>query len=453
MSDKNVSTAETTALFDAERYQQMVADMLAEAKRLGASAAEAAVSIESGLSVTVRLGEVETVEHNRDKGLGITVYFGQRKGSASTSDFGPAAIGETVKAACDIARYTEEDPCAGLADAALMAASIPDLQLYHPWAIGAPEAIERALACENVARGYDARISNSEGASITSHSGLRVYGNSHGFVGAYPSSRHSMSCTVIGQDESGMQRDYWYTLARDPAQLDSAESVGERAALRTVSRLGARKLSTRQVPVMFEADVARGLLGHLVRAISGSALYRNASFLVDSLGRQLFPERVRIDERPHLPGALGSAPFDNEGVATAPRTLIDAGVLQGYVLDSYSARRLGMQTTGNAGGVHNLYINHDDLTRDQLLQQMDSGLLVTEVMGQGVNNVTGDYSRGASGFWVENGEIQYPVEEITLGGRLQDMYLGLQAVGNDIDARGNIITGSWLIDNLTVAGD
>lgn len=262
-----------------------------------------------------------------------------------------------------------------------------------------------------------------------------------------------MSCTVIGQDESGMQRDYWYTLARDPGQLDSAESVGERAARRTVSRLGARKLTTRQVPVMFEADVARGLLGHLVRAISGGALYRNASFLVDSLGQQLFPERVRIDERPHLPGALGSAPFDNEGVATAPRTLIEAGVLQGYVLDSYSARRLGMQTTGNAGGVHNLYINHDDLSREQLLQQMGNGLLVTEVMGQGVNNVTGDYSRGASGFWVENGEIQYPVEEITLGGRLQDMYLGLQAVGNDVDARGNIITGSWLIDNLTVAGD
>jgi len=453
MSDKNVSTSDATALFDAERYQQMVADMLGEATRLGASAAEAAVSIEAGLSVTVRLGEVETVEHNRDKGLGITVYFGQRKGSASTSDFGPAAIRETVKAACDIARYTEEDASAGLADAALMAARIPDLQLYYPWAIGAPEAIERALACEGVARGYDARITNSEGASITSHSGLRVYGNSHGFVGAYPSSRHSMSCTVIGQDESGMQRDYWYTLARDPDQLDSAESVGERAARRTVSRLGARKLTTRQVPVMFEADVARGLLGHLVRAISGGALYRNASFLVDSLGRQLFPERVHIDERPHLPGALGSAPFDNEGVATAPRTLIEAGVLQGYVLDSYSARRLGMQTTGNAGGVHNLYINHDDLSRAQLLQQMGDGLLVTEVMGQGVNNVTGDYSRGASGFWVENGEIQYPVEEITLGGRLQDMYLGLQAVGNDIDARGNIITGSWLIDNLTVAGD
>ncbi|MDY6980697.1 MAG: metallopeptidase TldD-related protein, partial [Pseudomonadota bacterium] len=248
-------------------------------------------------------------------------------------------------------------------------------------------------------------------------------------------------------------RDYWYTLARDPQQLDNAESVGVRAAERTVARLGARKIDTCQVPVMFEADVARGLLGHLVRAISGSALYRNASFLVDAKGQQLFPERVHIDERPHLPGALGSAPFDNEGVATAPRTLIEAGVLQGYVLDSYSGCRLGLPTTGNAGGVHNLYINHDDLEREQLLKNMDRGLLVTDVMGQGVNTVTGDYSRGAAGFWVENGEIQYPVDEVTLGGRLQDMYQGLQAVGNDIDARGNIITGSWLIDNLTVAGD
>jgi len=453
MSKKCVNTLNVSGLLEPARYEQIVADMLGEARRLGASAAEAAVNLEAGLSVSVRLGEVETVEHNRDKGLGITVYFGQRKGSASTSDFSPAAIRETVKAASDIARYTEEDACAGLADAALMAADVPDLQLYHPWELETPEAIERALACEAVARDYDPRITNSEGASISSHSGLRVYGNSHGFIGSYPSSRHSLSCTVIGQDDSGMQRDYWYTLARDPDKLDPAEAVGRRAAERTVARLGARKLTTRQVPVMFEADVARGLLGHLVRAISGGALYRNASFLVDSLGKQLFPERVRIDERPHLPGALGSAPFDNEGVATAARALIEDGVLRGYVLDSYSARRLGMQTTGNAGGVHNLYINHDGLGREQLLQQLDRGLLVTEVMGQGVNNVTGDYSRGASGFWVENGEIQYPVEEITLAGRLQDMYLGLQAVGSDIDARGNIITGSWLIDNLTVAGD
>ena len=453
MSEKSVQSRPVDELLQPERYEQIVSDLLAEAKRQGASAAEAALSIESGLSVTVRLGEVETVEHNRDKGLGITVYFGQRKGSASTSDFAPAAIRETVRAACDIARYTEEDPAAGLADSALLASEVPDLQLYHPWSIDTPAAIERALACESVARDYDKRISNSEGASVSSHSGLRVYGNSHGFIGAYPSSRHSLSCTVIGQDKAGMQRDYWYTIARDPQKLDSAESVGQRAAERTVARLGARKIATRQAPVMFESDVARGLLGHLVRALSGGSLYRNASFLIDSVGRQLFPDRVRIDERPHLPGALGSAPFDNEGVATHPRTLIEAGVLQGYVLDSYSARRLGMQTTGNAGGVHNLYINHDDLDRQQLLKQMDCGLLVTDVMGQGVNNVTGDYSRGAAGFWVENGEIQFPVDEVTLGGRLQDMFLGLQAVGSDVDARGNIITGSWLIDNMTIAGE
>jgi len=453
MSDKTLSSQSASEGFDAARYQQIVADMLTEASRLGASAAEAAVSVEAGLSVTVRMGDVETVEHNRDKGLGVTVYFGQRKGSASTSDFSPAAIRETVKAACDIARYTEEDPSAGLAAADLMATEIPDLQLYHPWNITPQQAIERALACEDIARQSDARISNSEGASIASHDGLRVYGNSHGFMGAYPSSRHSLSCTVIGKDESGMQRDYWYTLARDPELLESAETVGRKAAQRTVARLGARKLSTRQVPVIFEADVARGLLGHLVRALSGGALYRNASFLVDQLGEILFPDRVQIDERPHLPGALGSAPFDNEGVATHARNLVEHGVLQSYILDSYSARRLGMQTTGNAGGVHNLYINHDDVSRDDLLGKMGRGLLVTEVMGQGVNNVTGDYSRGASGFWVENGEIQYPVEEITLASRLQDMYLGLQDVADDVDARGNIITGSWLIDNMTVAGD
>ncbi len=453
MSDNLLISSQVDSGFDSDRYQQIVTDMLAEARRLGAGAAEAGVSVEAGLSVTVRMGDVETIEHNRDKGLGVTVYFGQRKGSASTSDFSPAAIRETVRAACDIARYTEEDPCSGLADAELMARDIPDLQLYHPWDISPQQAIERALACEDIARQSDSRITNSEGATVASHDGMRVYGNSHGFMGAYPSSRHSMNCIVIGKDESGMQRDYWYTLARDPGLLDSAEVVGRKAAQRAVARLGARKLSTRQVPAIFEADIARGLLGHLIRALSGGALYRNASFLVGKLGETLFPEQVRIDERPHLPGALGSAPFDNEGVATRERELIHEGVLQSYILDSYSARRLGMQTTGNAGGVHNLYINHDEVSRDDLIDKMGRGLLVTEVMGQGVNIVTGDYSRGASGFWIENGEIQYPVEEITLASRLQDMYLGLQAVADDVDTRGNIITGSWLIDQMTVAGD
>ncbi|MCG6887507.1 MAG: metalloprotease PmbA [Proteobacteria bacterium] len=427
--------------------------MLAEASRLGASAAEAAVNVEAGLSVNVRLGEVDTLEHNRDKGLGITVYFGQRKGSASTSDFSSKAIRETVQAACDIARFTEADDYAGLADAALMATEIPDLDLYHPWSISAEQAIELARDCEAAGRETDARISNSEGAMFSSHDGLRVYGNSHGFRGHYPRSRHSLSCTLIGQDDKGMQRDYWYTIARNPAELEDAEVVGRKAAGRTVSRLGARRLGTCQVPVIFQADVARGLLGHLLGAINGNALYRKASFLLDQQGKQVFPASVRIDERPHLKGALGSAPFDNEGVTTRARDVVQAGILEGYVLDSYAARRLGMQSTGNAGGVHNLFINHDSVSFEDLQQHMGTGLIVTEVMGQGVNTVTGDYSRGASGFWVENGEIQYPVEEITLASTLQSMYQGVQAIASDVDRRGNICTGSWLIDQMTVAGE
>ncbi|MCW9024138.1 MAG: metalloprotease PmbA [Gammaproteobacteria bacterium] len=439
--------------FDVERFQEIVTDMLAEAKRLGASAAEAGVSVEAGLSVNVRLGEVETIEHNRDKGLGVTVYFGNRKGSASTSDFSPQAIRESVKAACDIARYTEEDQYAGLADAEQMATDIPDLDLYHHWSLSAEQAIELAKESEDVARAYDERISNSEGAGVSSHDGVRVYGNSHGFLGSYPSSRHSLGVTVIAQSGDSMQRDHWYTISRDPMQLESAESVGQRAALRTVRRLDGRKLSTCQLPVIFEADVARGLLGHFLRAANGTAQYRKASFLTDHLEQAIFPERFYIDERPHLKGALGSAPFDNEGVATYPRDLIRDGLMKSYILDSYSARRLGMQTTGNAGGSHNIYISNDELNAEQLLNKMDKGILVTEVMGQGVNIVTGDYSRGASGFWVENGELQYPVEEFTLAGNLKDMYMNLQAVGSDVDIRGNICTGSWLIENMTIAGE
>jgi PmbA protein len=453
MSQTPVSKPAASPAFDTERSISVVDDMLAEASRLGASAAEAAVNVEAGLSVNVRLGEVDTLEHNRDKGLGITVYFGQRKGSASTSDFSSKAIRETVQAACDIARFTEADDYAGLADAALMATEIPDLDLYHPWSISAEQAIELARDCEAAGRETDARISNSEGAMFSSHDGLRVYGNSHGFRGHYPRSRHSLSCTLIGQDDKGMQRDYWYTIARNPAELEDAEVVGRKAAGRTVSRLGARRLGTCQVPVIFQADVARGLLGHLLGAINGNALYRKASFLLDQQGKQVFPASVRIDERPHLKGALGSAPFDNEGVTTRARDVVQAGILEGYVLDSYAARRLGMQSTGNAGGVHNLFINHDSVSFEDLQQHMGTGLIVTEVMGQGVNTVTGDYSRGASGFWVENGEIQYPVEEITLASTLQSMYQGVQAIASDVDRRGNICTGSWLIDQMTVAGE
>jgi len=439
--------------FDIERNKDIVADMLVEARRLGASAAEAGVSIEAGLSVNVRLGEVETIEHNRDKGLGITVYFGQRKGSASTSDFSPQAIRESVRAACDIARYTEADEYAGLADAEQMATEIPDLDLYHHWNLSAEQAIEISAECEEAARSFDKRIINSEGAGVSSHDGFRVYGNSLGFMGMYPSSRHSLSVAVIGEQDNNMQRDSWYTVSRLPEKLQAAEEVGKQAAMHTVARLDAKKISTCQVPVLFDAEVARGLLGHFVRAINGSAQYRKSSFLLDHLGKAVFPSRVRIDERPHLKAALGSAPFDSEGVATRDRDLLAGGELQSYVLDSYSARRLGMKSTGNAGGTHNVFISHDDLNQAQLLKKMDRGILVTEVMGQGVNIVTGDYSRGATGFWVENGEIQYPIEEFTLASRLQDMYMNLVAVGNDVDTRGNLCTGSWLIEQMTVAGE
>ena len=453
MSQKPVPVSETDTPFDIERSLSVVDDMLAEARKLGASAAEAGVSVEAGLSVNVRLGEVDTLEHNRDKGLGITVYVGKRKGSASTSDFSSRAIRETVQAACDIARYTEEDEYAGLADAELMATEIPELDLYHPWNLSAEQAIELAQACEASGRESSSRISNSEGASVSSHDGLRIYGNSHGFRGHYLSSRHSLSCSLIGQDDAGMQRDYWYSVSRNPGGLESAEAVGHKAAERTVARLGAQRLKTCQVPVIFQAEIARGLLGHLLRALSGGSLYRKASFLLDHLDKQIFPSNVQIDERPHLPGGLGSASFDNEGVATRAREIVQQGILQSYVLDSYAARRLGLQPTGNAGGVHNLFINHDELGFDDLCQQMGTGLIVTEVMGQGVNTVTGDYSRGASGFWVEKGEIQYPVEEITLASTLQEIFKGVQAIADDVDTRGNINSGSWLIDQMTVGGE
>lgn len=455
-SQKNIDSSNNVSLkddpYDSAKLKSIVNDLLQEAKSQGASAAEAGLSVESGLSVTVRMGDVETIEHNRDKGLGITVYFGQRKGSASTSDFSLDAIKETVKAACDIARYTEDDPYAGLPDENLIAKDIPELDLYHPWEVTAEEAIELAKECEDVARAEDKRIINSEGGSVSSHSGIRVYGNTLGFLNGYNTSRHSMSCTMIAEQDDAMQRDYWYSVNRDASKLDSASEIGKLAAQRTVSRLGAKHMPTCQVPVIFKADVARGLLSHLLSAIRGGAQYRKASFLLDHIGKQIFPERIRLDERPHIKGALGSAPYDNEGVITQAHDLITGGVLQSYVLDSYAARRLDMQSTGNAGGIHNLYINHDDVSLNAMLKEMGKGLLITEVMGQGVNTVTGDYSRGASGFWVENGEIQYPVEEFTLASRLQDMFMGLQRVGNDLDLRGGVITGSWLIDNMTVAG-
>ncbi len=434
------------------RLEQLVDDLLSEARQQGATAAEAGVSSDAGLSLTVRMGAPETIEHTRDNGLGVTVYFGQRKGSASTSDLSPQAVKETVEAACNFAKYTSEDPCSGLADAELMATELPDLDLYHPWDLPVDEAIEQATRCESAAREEDSRIINSEGATLNTHSGVHVYGNSHGFIGGYPSSRHSLSCAVVGKEGESMQRDYWYTLSRLSGELDSAESVGRIAAQRTVSRLGARRVPTQQAPVLFQADVAVGLLRSFISAIRGSALYRKASFLLDHLDQQIFPEFVQIHEEPRLLRGLASAAYDNEGVATVNRTYISDGVLQSYVLDSYAARKLGLQTTGNAGGVRNLRISCGALDRTALLKKMDRGLLVTELMGQGVNMVTGDYSRGAAGYWVENGVIQYPVEEITIAGNMKEMFMGLQEVGNDVETRSSVQTGSWLIDRMMIAG-
>ncbi|HEX2243409.1 MAG TPA: metalloprotease PmbA [Gammaproteobacteria bacterium] len=427
--------------------------VLDEARRQGATSAEVDVSVNSGLSVTARLGAVETLEHHKDQGVAVTVYLGTRKGSSSSSDLHAGALKETVRAACRIARYTADDECAGLADAALMAHDYPDLDLDHPWNLSAEQAIGVAIECETAARDTDPRISNSEGATVSHLRGTAVYGNTHGFIGGYRATRHSLSCAVIGKQMNHMQRDYWYSVARDSRLLDSPQTVGRIAAERTLKRLGARRLGTCQAPVLFEAGVARSLLGHFVGAVSGGALYRKASFLLDHAGKQVFPNFAHIHEQPHLKRAMGSAPFDDEGVATQPRDLVIGGVLQGYVLSSYSARRLGLKSTGNAGGVRNLIFDPGTCDLAGLMKQMDTGLLMTELIGHGVNMVTGDYSRGAAGFWVEGGEIQYPVEEITIAGNLKDMFLGLQAVGNDIDKRGNIRSGSILIERMTVAGE
>ncbi|HWP01463.1 MAG TPA: metalloprotease PmbA [Methylococcus sp.] len=432
--------------------KELTALCLAEAKRQGASAAEVGCSVEKGLSLTVRMGEVETVEHHRSQGLGVTVYFGQRKGSASTNDLSRQALVETVSAACHIARHAAEDPCAGLPDPDTLAREFPELDLYHPWELTAEQGIDLALACENEGRAQSGEITNSEGASLDTFEGLRVLGNSLGFLHGYATSRHSLACCLIGERDGSMQRDDWWTVARVPGELESPEQVGRKAAERTLRRLGARHLRTRCCPVLFAADVAASLLGHFVAAVRGGNLYRKSSFLLDRLGQSVFPAFLHIHEEPHLPRALGSAPYDAEGVATRPHDLVRNGVLESYVLSTYSARKLGMRTTGNAGGVHNLIVDPGDLDFAGLLRSMDTGLVVTELLGQGVNLVTGDYSRGAAGFWVEQGEIQYPVEEVTIAGNLASMYKGILAVGNDVDLRGNIRTGSILIESMTVAG-
>ncbi|MCQ8105810.1 metalloprotease PmbA [Methylomonas sp. SURF-2] len=436
-----------------QRLKHVVRQLLDEAKQQGASAAEAAFSVDNGLSVSARLGDVETIEYHCDQGIGVTVYFGQQKGSASTNDVSTDSLRETVKAACSIARYASADEYAGLPDPELLATEFPDLDLFHPWDIDAEQAIALAVECENAARGFDKAISNSEGATVNSHQGTRVFGNSLGFLQGYQSSRHSISCSVLAGSGDNMQRDYWYSVARNPALLEAAGLVGEKAAQRTVARLNARSLSTRQCPVLFAPEMASGLIGSLLGAISGSSLYRKSSFLLDSLDTQILPDFVRIHEQPLLVGGMGSASYDAEGVATRARDIVSEGILRSYILSTYSARKLGMQTTGNAGGVHNLIVETGERDFAGMLKLLDTGLLVTELMGQGVNRVTGDYSRGASGFWVENGEIQYPVQEITIAGNLKTMLRNIVAIGNDVDLRGNIRVGSILLEQMAIAGE
>jgi PmbA protein len=435
-----------------DTLRAMAQDILDHARSRGASACEADVSEGFGQSVTVRRGDVETIEYNRDKGVGVTVYLGQRRGYASTSDFSRAALHATVDAALSIARFTAPDEAAGLPEAELLAQGETDLDLYHPWALAVEEAIDIARRCEAAAFAVSPQVKNSEGASVSAQQSHFVSANSLGFMGGYASSRHYLSCSVIAGKGDAMQRDDWYSTHRDAADLAEAELVGEYAARRALSRLGARKIATCEVPVLFEAPLASTLIGNFVYAASGGSLYRKSSFLLDSLGTQVFSPQVHISERPHLPRGLASSPFDDDGVATHDREVVEAGVLKGYFLSTYSARKLGMRTTGNAGGSHNLIVRPGKRDLVGLAALMGRGLLVTELLGQGVNYVTGDYSRGASGYWVENGEIRYPVQEITIAGNLRDMLRGIVAVGNDVLVRGSKQVGSILIDRMTIAG-
>lgn len=457
----SATTVVSDSQTDLDRLATLAEDVIRRARAAGASQAEVSASIETGLSVNVRLGEVDTVEHTRDRGFGLTVYFGQRKGSASTADLNPDSIQATLDQACAIARYTEPDPAAGLAPAARMASDFPDLDLWHPWDIDTAAAIALGKAIEDAGRAH-AGISNSDGAGVQAGQAMAVYANSHGFVGRERGTRHSLSLSLIAGEGEDMQRDYWYDSVRDAGDLMNAQALGDKAAQRTLARLHARGLSTRQCPVLFVPELARGLVGHLLNAVSGGALYRQASFLLDHAGKQIMPTWLHIDERPHLPRGQGSANFDAEGVATVDSALVAGGVLARYVLGSYSARKLGLESTGNAGGIHNLIARPgaadvaagamaDDF--GSMLKRLHTGLLVTEVMGQGVSTITGDYSRGAAGFWVEDGQIAYPVEGITIAANLRDMFAGIVAVGADVDRRSAILTGSILLERMTVAGE
>ncbi|AIR88029.1 metalloprotease PmbA [Pseudomonas cremoricolorata] len=447
-----MSAVQSVGPKDLPVLQEQVEAIVAEARRQGASACEVAVSLEQGLSTTVRQREVETVEFNRDQGFGITLYLGQRKGSASTSASGADAIRETVAAALAIAKHTSEDECAGLADAALMAREVPDLDLYHAWDISPEQAIAQALACEAAAFEADPRIVNADGTTLNTHQGVRVYGNSHGFAGGYASTRHSLSCVMIAEGDGQMQRDYWYDVQRQGHLLADPRSIGQRAAQRAASRLGARSVPTCEVPVLFSAELAGGLFGNFMSAISGGNLYRKSSFLEGSIGQRLFPTWLTLDERPHIPRALGSAGFDGDGLATYAKPFVENGELVSYILGTYSGRKLGLPSTANSGGVHNLYVTHGVEDQTALIRRMGRGLLVTELMGHGLNMVTGDYSRGAAGYWVENGEIQFAVQEVTIAGNMKDMFQQIVAIGSDVETRSNIHTGSVLIERMMVAG-
>lgn len=444
--------ASTPFSYTDDTLKQLVSDALKYAKERGATAADAEVSEGFGQTVTARQGEVETIEYNRDKGIGVTVYIGQQRGHASSSDFAPQAVRDTVDAALAIARYTAVDECAGLADPDMLAREFPDFDLLHPWEMPVERAIEMARACEAAGFAVDKRITNSEGATISTQQSHFIYGNTHGFLAGYPSSRHSIWCALVAGKGDGMQRDDWYETARDPAELAAPELVGRKAGERALARLKARKVKTAQVPVLFESGVASSLLGHFVSAVSGGSLYRKSSFLLDSLGKEIFSKNVQIADLPHIPKALASGAFDEEGVATRSRDIVKDGVLQGYFLASYSARKLGMKSTGNAGGNHNLVMKDTGDDFAALLKKLGTGLLVTEMMGQGVNAVTGDYSRGAAGFWVENGGIAYPVQEITVAGNLKDIYKNIVAVGNDVSRRSSRQCGSILVAGMTLAG-
>jgi len=445
-------TNRDASLVELDRLAGLTEDVLRRCRAKGASEVDIGVSVDEGLSVSVRLGEVESIERTRDRGLSLTVFFGKRKGSASTADLNPDSIEKTVEHACAIARHTEEDACNGLADADLLAHDFPDLDLWHPWDITPEEAVELALECEEAGRSFDPRISNSEGASVQIGSSLAVGATSHGFFSRERDTRHMISVALLAEDDTGMQRDYWYESVRSATDFPGVASIGRNAAERTVARLGAQKLGTRQCPVLLAPPVARSLIGNFLSAVSGGALYRRASFLVDHIDKRVFPDFVQISERPRIPRGQASAVFDAEGVATRDSELIRDGHLARYILGSYSARKLGLRSTGNAGGVHNIIVQTGDDDFQTMLKRMGSGLLVTELMGQGVSLITGDYSRGASGFWVENGEIIHAVEEITIASNLREMFAGIVAIGSDVDHRSHVLTGSILLERMMIAG-